>query len=57
MQKESLEEAIKVIIESIEKLNINIYDKLELMLNIYHFLDNYNENVRNLNENIKRRKS
>ena len=57
MQKESLDQAIKVIIESIEKLELNNYDKLELMLNIYHFLDNYNENVRNLNENIKRRKS
>ena len=57
MQKESLDQAIKVILESIERLEIDNYDKLELMLNIYHFLENYHENVRYLNENIKRRKS
>ena len=45
MQKESLDQAIKVILESIERLEIDNYDKLELMLNIYHFLENYHENV------------
>ena len=57
MQKESLELAINTIIESIEKLNINIYDKLELMLNIRNFLDErlYDENIKVLNQNIKRK--
>ena len=57
MQKESLELAINTIIESIEKLDINIYDKLELMLNIRNFLDErlYDENIKVLNQNIKRK--
>ena len=57
MQKESLDLAINTIIESIEKLDINIYDKLELMLNIRNFLDErlYDENIKVLNQNIKRK--
>lgn len=57
MKKESLEIAINNIIEIIERLDINIYDKLELMLNLRNFLDSssYDENIQLLNKNIKRR--
>ena len=57
MQKESLELAINTIIESIEKLDINMYDKVELMINLRNFLDErlYNENIKVLNQNIKRK--
>ena len=57
MQKESLELAINTIIESIEKLDINMYDKVELMINLRNFLDErlYDENIKVLNQNIKRK--
>ena len=57
MQKESLDLAINTIIESIEKLDINMYDKVELMINLRNFLDErlYDENIKVLNQNIKRK--
>lgn len=57
MQKESLDLAIITIIESIEKLDINMYDKVELMINLRNFLDErlYEENIKVLNQNIKRK--
>ena len=57
MKKESLDIAINNILETIERLDINIYDKLELMLNLRNFLDSssYDENIQLLNKNIKRK--
>ena len=57
MQKESLDLALNTMIESIEKLDINMYDKLELMINLRNFLDErlYDENIKVLNQNIKRK--
>lgn len=57
MQKESLDLALNTMIESIEKLDINMYDKVELMINLRNFLDErlYDENIKVLNQNIKRK--
>ena len=46
MQKESIEEARKIIITSLNESNIEKLDKFELMLNINHFLENYNEMIK-----------
>lgn len=55
MQKESLNKAITIILESIENLEINEFDKIELLLNLYQFLNNYEENIRWLNEKKTRK--
>jgi hypothetical protein len=46
MQEKSLKEAIKICIENIQKSNINIVDKVELMMNIDYFLENYDEMIK-----------
>lgn len=46
MKKESLETAKELIISTIEKSNIETIDKIELLLNLYHFLDNYDEDIK-----------
>ena len=55
MQKESIEEAIKICIDNIQKSNINIIDKVELMMNIEKFLNDYDSNIKELNK-VKRKK-
>ena len=46
MQKESIEEAIEKTTEAIYNSNINVVDKLELMMNIKTFLENYDEMIK-----------
>lgn len=46
MQKESIEEAIKICLTNIQNSNINVVDKLELLINIKNFLENYDEMVK-----------
>lgn len=46
MQDESIEKVKKVIITSIELSDINLYDKVELLVNTNQFLSNYNENIK-----------
>ena len=46
MQKESLNEATKLVVEAIQNSNINVVDKLELLINISNFLDNYHEAIK-----------
>lgn len=50
MKKESLEEALDVIIDSIDKSDIDIVDKVELMINLKEFLNkiSYEENIKTL---------
>ena len=54
MYKESLEEALDVIIQSICNLNINQSDKVELLINLKHFLDvnKYQHNIELLSEDF-----
>ena len=46
MQKESIEEALNICIDGIHNSNINIVDKMELLMNIKHFLENYDEMIK-----------
>ena len=46
MQKESLEKAKEVIISSLEITNIELYDKVELIVNLKTFLDNYDNDIK-----------
>lgn len=46
MQKESIEEALNVCIDGIYNSKLNVVDKVELMLNIKHFLENYDEMIK-----------
>ena len=47
MKNSSLNEAVDIIIEALDKSNkIDNIDKTELMLNIPLFLDNYDENIK-----------
>lgn len=55
MKKESLIKAREIILESLEKSNIDKQDKAELMLNMYHFLNenNYSNNIKILSKKRK----
>lgn len=58
MNKESLRRVRIIINEAISKSDIDLADKIELMLNIYSFLDNkdYSDNVKTLaKRNMKRK--
>ena len=48
MKCKSLNETIDMIIENLDKMEINQQDKLELMLNLKEFLQpkNYKENIK-----------
>lgn len=47
MKEESLEEAINVCIDGIyNSSKLNVVEKVELMLNIKHFLENYDEMIK-----------
>ena len=46
MQKESIEEALNVCIDGIYNSKLNVVDKVELMMNIKHFLENYDEIIK-----------
>lgn len=45
MCKEDIEEATDIILNSIIKSELSIYTKVELMINLRKFLENYNENI------------
>ena len=46
MQKESLNEATRLVVEAIQNSNINVVDKLELLINLSNFLANYHEAIK-----------
>lgn len=58
MKKESLEEVGDLLIKSIETSNITLYEKIELLLNLRLFLEDYDNNIkvlkRSKNETDKR---
>lgn len=58
MKKESLEEARKIVITSINQSLINEIDRTELIINLHHFLDanKYEENIKNLQKSKNYRK-
>ena len=48
MKSKSLNQAINMIIDNLDKMDINEQDKVELMLNLKEFLQpkNYKENIK-----------
>jgi hypothetical protein len=50
MKNTSLEKATELIFEAIDKSDINIIDKFELLLNLKYFLDKerYKDNIKTL---------
>ena len=53
MNQQSLNKAIDIIIDSIQKSDINELDKMELIMNLYIFLTNYDNAIKKevLNDN------
>ena len=58
MKQSSLEKAVDIIIEALDKSNIDRIDKTELIINIPHFLDakQYRENVKVLQKKMNKYK-
>lgn len=58
MKSKSLRLAIEMIIDNLDKMNINTQDKVELMLNLRAFLapEDYKENVAILQEHQQKKK-
>lgn len=54
MNKESLDKIKDKFIDIIENTNIDNADKLELLMNIWLFLENYEENIKILQQYGKR---
>ena len=46
MEQGSLKKATELIIDAIQNSEINIVDKMELMMNLYIFLNNYDEAIK-----------
>lgn len=46
MEQESLNKATELVINAIQNSDINIVDKLELLMNINTFLENYHEAIK-----------
>lgn len=46
MQKESIKKAIEILTEEIYASDIDNMDKLELVINLNHFLQNYDEAIK-----------
>jgi hypothetical protein len=57
MNKESLNKIKEKFVDIIENTNIENADKLELLMNICLFLDNYEDNIKILQQYGKRRKN
>lgn len=56
MQEESIKQASEIIITSLNESKIMELDKLELIMNIHHFLMEYEENIKILNKaKVKKR--
>ena len=56
MKQESLDTALDVIFEALDKSNICLVDKLELMKNLKELLENYYTDIEILKEESKKRR-
>ena len=50
MEQQSLNKATDLIISTIQNSDINELDKMELMMNLYIFLTNYDNAIKNRND-------
>ena len=46
MKQESLNKAISIVMDAIVESDIEEFDKLELIMNLYQFLTHYNEAIK-----------
>lgn len=46
MKSDSIKEAINVILDALENTSMDKIDKLELEINLYKFLENYDNNIK-----------
>ena len=46
MEQESLNKATRLVVEAIQNSDINIVDKVELLMNINIFLEHYHEAIK-----------
>ena len=53
MSNEELEEVTDLLINTVIKSELNNYTKIELMINLRLFFENYDENIRLLNKERK----
>ena len=56
MTKEELEEATDIILDRIITSDLSNYTKLELMINLKKFFENYQDNIRTLDKIEKMKK-
>ena len=54
MKKESIKQAINVIIEELNNSNIDQIDRVEIMTNLYNFLEHYDEDIKVLRKEVVR---
>ena len=52
MKKESIKHAINVIIEGLNNSSIEQIDRVELMTNLYNFLEHYDEDIKILRKEV-----
>ena len=45
MVKEEIEEATEIILKSLIDSDLSVYTKVELMINLKKFFENYNKNI------------
>lgn len=59
MKKDSLEKAREILLNHLDNSNIKEEDKLELIMNLYHFLDpvKYENNIKVLRRENKNERS
>lgn len=55
MSTDEIEQALEIIVDSISRSSLDNYTKLELMINLKLFFENYNKNIMILNQE-KRKK-
>lgn len=55
MERESLENAINIILKALEESNIDEVDKVELMINLTKFLENYDKEIKTLQRRYKKK--
>ena len=46
MEQQSIKKATELIIDAIQNSDINLVDKYELLLNVNHFLQNYEQETK-----------
>ena len=54
MEQQQIEQASDLIIDTIANSNLDSCTKLELLINMKNFFENYNENIKLLNKEMRK---